>query len=112
MGWGSLTPWSDRSAYSSTAECSLYIERYNRNRGAGKRLLTALLQSAKKIGLHTVIARISEDNDMSIHLCKSLGFEEIGTMKEAGQKFGKLLDVHLMQGIFPDSDQERLSTKK
>ncbi len=97
IGWASLTKWSDRCAYSDTAECSLYIEKEYQGEGFGKALLTVLLQEAKKSGFHTIIARITEDNDTSLNLCRALGFRHIGTMREVGHKFGKLLDVHLMQ---------------
>lgn len=99
-GWGSLSQWSDRCAYSATAEASIYIREEERGRGTGKALMTALLAEGKKAGLHTVIARISEGNAASVHLCELNGFTSIGTMKEVGSKFGKLLDVHLMQKIF------------
>jgi len=100
VGWASLTRWSDRCAYSDTAECSLYIEQDYQGKGFGKALLTTLLQEAEKRGFHVIIARITEGNDMSLNLCKSLGFRYIGTMREVGRKFGKLLDVHLMQILF------------
>jgi L-amino acid N-acyltransferase YncA len=100
IGWASLSKWSNRSAYSGTAEISLYVREEHRQRGVGRRLLTAILHEGKKAGLHTVIARIAEGNEISIHLHKSVGFIHIGTMKEVGRKFGKLLDVHLMQFIY------------
>ncbi|RPJ64083.1 MAG: N-acetyltransferase family protein [Dehalococcoidia bacterium] len=100
-GWASLSKWSDRCAYSETAEASMYISEESRGQGTGRKLLSAILEEGQKAGLHTVIARIVEGNAASIHLCESMGFEHIGTMKEVGRKFGKLLDVHLMQIIFP-----------
>jgi len=45
------------------------------------------------------MARITEGGEASVHLCESVGFEHVGVMKEAGRKFGKLLDVYLMQKI-------------
>ena len=59
-----------------------------------------LLEEGKKAGFHAVIARITEGNLNSIHLHESLGFEHIGIMKEVGFKFGKRLDVYLMEKIF------------
>jgi L-amino acid N-acyltransferase len=47
-----------------------------------------------------VIARIAGDNQVSMNLFKTEGFQPIGVMKEVGRKFGKLLDVHLMQKIY------------
>jgi L-amino acid N-acyltransferase len=99
-GWASLSQWSDRCAYSATAEASLYIKEEERGRGTGKALLTEVLDEGQRAGLHTVIARIVEGNAASIHLCESLGFTDIGVMKEVGRKFGKLLDVILLQKIF------------
>ena len=59
-----------------------------------------ILDKGKKVGLHTVVARIAESNEVSVRLHEAFGFEHIGTMKEVGTKFGKLLDVHLMQKIY------------
>ncbi len=58
---------------------------------------------ADRNGFHTVISRIAEGNAASIHMHEKLGFRHIGVMQEVGRKFGKLLDVHLMQKIFPGS---------
>jgi L-amino acid N-acyltransferase len=101
-GWASLSRWSDRCAYSGTAEASLYVNAKDRNSGLGRKLISALLEEGQMAGLHTVIARIVEGNAVSIHLCETLGFTHIGTMKEVGRKFGKLLDVEMMQKIFPE----------
>jgi L-amino acid N-acyltransferase len=103
IGWGSLSQWSDRCAYSATAEASLYIKEEERGKGTGKALITELLKDGQKAGLHTVIARIVEGNAASIRLCESLGFTNIGTMREVGRKFGKLLDVHMLQKIFTEA---------
>ena len=100
VGWASLTAWSDRCAYSDTAEISLYIEEGYRGKGIGKKLTEAILREGKAAGLHTIIARIREGNDQSIHILETYGFNHIGIMKEVGRKFGKLLDVYLLQKIF------------
>jgi phosphinothricin acetyltransferase len=100
VGWASLSMWSDRCAYADTAESSLYVRETHQGRGIGKKLLEAILNEGKKAGLHTVVARITEGNAVSIHLFKSAGFEHIGVMREVGRKFGKLLDVHLLQKIY------------
>jgi phosphinothricin acetyltransferase len=100
VAWASLSQWSDRCAYSVTAEISLYVKEEHRGKGIGKQLMKAIIQEGKTAGLHTVIARIADGNDVSIELCKSFGFQHTGTMKEVGKKFDKLLDVHLMQLIY------------
>ena len=100
IGWASLSAWSDRCAYADTAESSLYIKAEYRGKGVGRKLAVALLKAGKEAGLHTVITRIVQDNEASIKLAVSLGFEHIGVMREVGRKFGKLLNVHLMQLIY------------
>jgi len=100
VAWASLSQWSDRCAYCDTAEISVYVREEYRGKGIGKQLMTAIIQEGKTAGLHTIIARIAGSNKISADLCKSFGFQYIGTMREVGKKFGNLLDVHLMQLIY------------
>ena len=101
VGWASLSKWSDRCAYSDTAELSLYVRGDHQGKGIGRRLIEAVLDEGKKNGLHTILARITEGNDGSLHLHQSVGFTHIGTMREVGKKFGRRLDVHLLQKLYP-----------
>jgi L-amino acid N-acyltransferase YncA len=100
IGWASMSAWSDRCAYADTAEASIYIHEKHRGKGVGRKLSDAILKAGKEAGLHTAVIRVAGDNNASIRLAESLGFKHIGVMKEVGKKFGKLLDVHLMQIIF------------
>ncbi|DAC72756.1 MAG TPA: N-acetyltransferase [Thermoplasmata archaeon] len=100
VGWGSLSKWSDRCAYTNTAEISLYIKEEHRRKGIGKKLMKRILEEGGRQGLHVVIARITEGNSVSVSLHESMGFFHIGVMKEVGVKFGRRLDVALMEKIF------------
>lgn len=100
VGWASPRKWSTRCAYTETAEISLYVKESYCNQGIGKNLMQAVLNEGKKVGLHTVISRIACGNDVSIHLHRQFGFTGIGVMREVGKKFGKLLDVLMMQKIY------------
>lgn len=100
VGWASISVWSDRCAYDTTAEVSVYVHKDFRNQGIGKRLLELLTLEGEERKLHTLISRITEGNEQSIYLHERLGFEHIGVMKEVGMKFGKFLDVHMMQKVF------------
>ncbi len=97
IGWASLSRWSDRPAYEDTAETSFYVKSGFRGRGVGRKLKQELIEEARRLHFHTLIARVSGESDASRHLNESFGFVHIGTMKEVGKKFGKLLDVHILQ---------------
>lgn len=97
VGWASLTPWSERRAYDGTAETSFYVRSTHRGRGIGRGLKDAIIEEARRLRYHTLIARIAEDSHESIHLNECAGFVYVGTLKEVGRKFGRLLDVHIMQ---------------
>ena len=99
VGWASLSEYSGRCAYADTAEVSLYIRKDRRGEGLGKELTKAILQAGGNAGLHTVIARVAEGNGPSIHLLELNGFDLVGIMREVGMKFGRRLDVSLLQKI-------------
>jgi phosphinothricin acetyltransferase len=96
-GWAALSGWSDRAAYEHTVENSVYIAEECRGKGIGTELLRALIARARKLGHHAVIARIAQDNPASMRLHKAAGFFSVGTMKEVGVKFGRVLDVHILE---------------
>ena len=102
IGWASLSKWSDRYAYSNTAEISVYVKDGYRGQGTGRQLIKQIIQAGEEVGLHTIISRITAGNEESIHLHVEFGFEHIGIMKEVGYKSGRLLDVVLMQKIYAD----------
>jgi L-amino acid N-acyltransferase YncA len=97
IGWASLSPWSDRAAYSRTVEVSVYVAAEHRRKGVGRLLLAALIEAGRSHGHHALLARISSDNVASVRLHAELGFAMIGTMREVGVKFGRLLDVSIME---------------
>jgi phosphinothricin acetyltransferase len=105
VGWASLTIWSDRRAYDDTAESSFYVLSTHRGRGIGRKLKDAIIAEARRLRFHTLIARMAEGSLESIHLNESAGFIHVGTLKEVGRKFGRLLDVHIMQLMLEDGSE-------
>jgi phosphinothricin acetyltransferase len=99
VGFASLSPYKDRPAYSTTVEDSVYVRRDQQGRGVGRLLLSELLSVATLHGFHAVMARIVGGHDASIRLHASLGFEPVGTEREVGRKFGRWLDVVVMQRL-------------
>ena len=101
VGWASLTGYSPRPAYADTATVSVYVRKDCRGRGIGAELMVAIIEAGRETGLHVVLARIADANPTSIRLHESVGFEHVGVLREAGLKFGRRLDVHVMQLIYP-----------
>jgi phosphinothricin acetyltransferase len=97
MGFGSYGQFRIRPAYKYTIENSLYVHRDFRGRGLGKILLAEIIEKAKSQQFHCIIGVIDAENQISIGLHESFGFEHVGTFKEVGFKFGKWLDAAFMQ---------------
>ena len=100
VGWASLSRWSERPGYDETAEVSVYVGEDHRGKGMGRALLEALVDEGKRRGFHTLVSRIVQGSEVSIHLHEALGFTHVGVLREAGRKFGQRLDVHIMQKVF------------
>ena len=100
VGFASLSKYSTRCAYSDTAEISIYIKEKYQGRGIGKKLIKEIVIAGEKAGLHAIISRIADGNKISIHLHNIVGFNHVGIYKEVGYKFGKRLDVYLMEKIY------------
>ena len=99
VGFGSLSPYKSRPAYSTTVEDSVYVRRDRHGQGIGRALLGELLRLAERHGFHAVMARIVERQESSIALHRACGFALVGIEREVGRKFGRWLDVALMQRL-------------
>jgi phosphinothricin acetyltransferase len=100
VGWAALSKYSTRCAYSDTAEISLYVKEGYQQKGIGKQLMEKIIEKGEKAGIHAILARITDGNKVSIHLHEIFDFEHVGILKEVGNKFGKMLDVYLMEKVY------------
>lgn len=92
--YGSFRPFA---ACQHTIEHSVYVDSAHRGKGLGKKLLQQLMLIAQQQKYHTSIGVIDAENQVSIQLHQSMGFQHCGSMKQVGFKFGKWLDVELYQ---------------
>ena len=97
VGWASISAWSDRGGYRDTAEASAYVTPERHGRGIGKALMKELVKRARLIGLHVLVAQVTTTNQISLNMARSIGFEDVGTMREVGYKFGKPVDVLVLE---------------
>jgi phosphinothricin acetyltransferase len=89
IGFCSLTVMSDKSGYRFTRENTIIIRPEYHRRGIGRAMLTALLDEARKLGLRLIVALVTSTNEGSIELHKALGYRYMGTLENAGYKFGQ-----------------------
>ncbi len=99
VGFGSLSPYRDRPAYATTVEDSVYVDTDWRGKGVGKAVLAELVRLAGLHGFHSVMARIVDGHEASIALHRACGFELVGIEREVGRKFGRWLDVVVMERL-------------
>jgi len=103
VGWASLSEWSSRCAYARTAEVSVYVDPDARGRGVAGGLLDELLRRGREAGIAQALARITEGNEASLRLHRRRGFVDAGLLRRVGEKFGKVLDVRILQKSLEDS---------
>ena len=97
VGWGSLSRFHARSAYRRTVENSVYIHHEMHRQGIGAAILADLIERARVIGHHTIIAGIDGEQSASMALHQKFGFQRVAHLKQLGFKFGRWLDVIYMQ---------------
>lgn len=98
-GFASLSPYRPRPAYLTTVESSVYVHDDHHGQGIGTQLYEELSQVAVRHGFHTMMAWIADGNEASIALHTKSGFELVGTQRQVGRKFGRWLDVTIMQKL-------------
>jgi phosphinothricin acetyltransferase len=105
MGFASYGPFRAFPAYKYSVEHSVYVDARFRGRGIGRQLLTRIIEAAQAQDYHMMIGAIDAANAVSIALHRSLGFTHCGSIKQAGFKFGRWLDVDFYQLILPTPAQ-------
>ena len=96
-GYGTFAEFHPRDGYRLTVEHSIYVAEDARGRGLGKALLAALIEQARRLDKRVMIGAIDATNEMSLGLHRKFGFVEAGRLPGVGVKFGRPLDLVLMQ---------------
>lgn len=99
VGFSSIGPFRAWAAYKYSVENSVYVSADERSKGIGKLLISPLIDAAKKLGMHTIIASVDATNETSIKLHQHFGFKEVAHFKEVGWKFERWLDLKFLQLI-------------
>ena len=99
MGYGTFGEFRPHEGYRVTVEHSIYVAKEARGQGAGATLLEALIAEARRMGKRNMVGAIDAANAPSIRLHERFGFVEVGRMPGVGEKFGRPLDLVLMQKV-------------
>lgn len=105
VAYAKAGPWRERAAYAWTAELGVYVADGVRGRGIGSALYVALLEACVAAGFRSAVAGITMPNDASIALHARLGFEPVGTFRDAGWKRGSWHDVAFFQKMLSASTE-------
>lgn len=98
-GFAALSPYRPRPGYSTAVEDSIYVAAPQRGKGVGRTLLSEAVILARTHGFHSVVARVGGDQTASVALHKACGFELVGIEREIGRKFGRWIDVAILQRL-------------
>ena len=93
-------PMGEKQAYQTSILTSIYMSVEARGRGIGPGLYRTLFAAHDSSKVHKIFAGITQPNERSNRLHEKLGFEEEGTFKEVGKKFGQFWDVRWMARNF------------
>jgi phosphinothricin acetyltransferase len=102
IGFAYAGQFRERPAYARTFEVSVYVAPSSMRKGVGAFLLAQLLSNLRADGVRQALAFIGDSaNAASIALHQKLGFTYVGTLAQVGEKFGRSLDVVIMQRALP-----------
>lgn len=99
LGMSSIGPFRIPTAYRYSVENTVHVAAHARGRGIGKLLMPPVIEAARQMNMHTIIAGIDATNEISLHLHKSFGYIEVAHFKEVGFKFDRWLDLTFLQLI-------------
>lgn len=106
LGYAYANYFRPRLAYRFCLEDSIYLHPDSQGRGVGRLLLAELIARCEAQGARQMLAVIGDaQNAGSIGLHSALGFTHTGLLKSSGWKFGRWLDVVLMQRQLGEGDQ-------
>jgi len=105
LGFAYCGAYRPRPAYRFTVEDSIYVHPDRLGRGVGGLLLATLIERATALGFRQMVAVIGDrDNTGSIKLHEALGFGRVGHLASVGFKFGRWVDVVLLQRALGEGD--------
>ena len=99
LAFASTSQYRPRECYAGIAECSVYVAREVRGRGAGRLAVEALISAAEQAGFWKLVSRVFPDNAASRALLRATGFREVGTYEKHARLDGVWRDVIIVERL-------------
>lgn len=97
LGMSSIGPFRVPTAYKFSVENTVHVAASSRGRGIGKLLMPPIIEAARQMNMHSILAAVDAENEISIGLHKNFGFCEVAHFREVGFKFDRWLDIKFLQ---------------
>jgi L-amino acid N-acyltransferase YncA len=108
IAWAAVLAYSDPAPYyAGVGEATMYVERFARRHGVGRRVLQELAAEASRSGFYKLVGKIFTSNRPSIELVKGCGYREVGVHLRHGQLDGAWKDVLVVELLLPETRTAR-----
>ncbi|SFS03423.1 GNAT family N-acetyltransferase [Yoonia litorea] len=97
LGFARFFQFRGGEGYRHTGEHTILLHPDGRGRGGGRALMGATCDAAKAAGYHSLFAGCSVENRGAVAFHAACGFRTVATLPEVGFKFGRWIDLVLMQ---------------
>ena len=104
IAFGALTPFHGAAGYKTTVSGVLYVHHQHHRQRVAQAIGESLIEKAKKLGVHCIIAGINSENDASISFHQSFGFRQVGFFKDIAFKHGRFHSDVCMQLFVNNKD--------
>lgn len=106
-GYAYLSAFSPRGAYRFTCDVSIYLDKDLRGRGIGHQLMDAVTDAGRAMGLHTVLAVVTSENEPSMRFHTREGFAFESRLEHLAYKMGRWMGIcYYRKDLFPRTDAE------